>query len=71
MSDRRIEPLRGNVNIRLAKLDVGDYDAILLATVELMHLGVEARIRGPIEPAVSLPAIGQGAEEILGALMDR
>ncbi len=59
--DLRIEPLRGNVNTRLAKLDAGDYDAVILAAAGLMRLGFESRIRSRIEPELSLPAIGQGA----------
>jgi hydroxymethylbilane synthase len=59
--DLRIEPLRGNVNTRLAKLDAGEYDAIILAAAGLMRLGFESRIRGRIAPEDSLPAIGQGA----------
>jgi hydroxymethylbilane synthase len=59
--DLRIEPLRGNVNTRLAKLDAGEYDAIILAAAGLIRLGFESRIRGRIEPEESLPAIGQGA----------
>jgi hydroxymethylbilane synthase len=59
--DLRIEPLRGNVNTRLAKLDAGDYDAIILAAAGLIRLGFQERIRGFIETDVSLPAIGQGA----------
>jgi hydroxymethylbilane synthase len=59
--DLRIEPLRGNVNTRLAKLDAGEYDAIILAAAGLMRLGFESRIRGRIAPQDSLPAIGQGA----------
>jgi len=51
-------PLRGNVNTRLAKLDAGEYDAIILAAAGLRRLGLEARIRGTI--ADSIPAIGQG-----------
>ena len=42
--DLRIEPLRGNVNTRLAKLDNGDYDAIILAAAGLERLGLEDRI---------------------------
>jgi hydroxymethylbilane synthase len=53
--------LRGNVNTRLAKLDAGEYDAIILAAAGLMRLGFESRIRGRIAPEDSLPAIGQGA----------
>ncbi len=59
--DLRIEPLRGNVNTRLGKLDAGDYDAIILAAAGLMRLGLEERIRARLDPQESLPAIGQGA----------
>lgn len=59
--DLRIESLRGNVNTRLAKLDAGNYDAIILAAAGLIRLGFESRVRSTIDPAVSLPAIGQGA----------
>ncbi|NJN47550.1 MAG: hydroxymethylbilane synthase [Candidatus Competibacteraceae bacterium] len=53
--------LRGNVNTRLAKLDAGEYDAIILAAAGLKRLGLSARISDYLEPEVSLPAIGQGA----------
>jgi hydroxymethylbilane synthase len=59
--DLHIEPLRGNVNSRLAKLDAGDYDAILLAAAGLIRLGLAERIRARLSPEDSLPAIGQGA----------
>ena len=59
--DLKIEFLRGNVNTRLAKLDAGDYDAIILAAAGLIRLGFEARIAARIEVADSLPAGGQGA----------
>jgi hydroxymethylbilane synthase len=59
--DLRIEPLRGNVNTRLDKLDAGEFDAIVLATAGLVRLGFEDRIRYRLEPEKSLPAIGQGA----------
>lgn len=59
--DLRIEPLRGNVNTRLAKLDAGEYEAIILAAAGLIRLGFGARIRATIAPEDSLPAIGQGA----------
>jgi len=51
-------PLRGNVNTRLAKLDAGEYDAIILAAAGLRRLGLEARIRSTLPDAI--PAIGQG-----------
>lgn len=59
--DLRIESLRGNVNSRLAKLDAGDYEAILLAAAGLIRLGLAERIRTHLRPEDSLPAIGQGA----------
>ncbi len=59
--DLRIEPLRGNVNTRLRKLDEGIYDAIILAAAGLIRLEFGARIRSFIAPEDSLPAIGQGA----------
>ncbi|MEY6431667.1 hydroxymethylbilane synthase [Thioalkalicoccus limnaeus] len=59
--DLVIEPLRGNVNTRLARLDAGDYDAIILAAAGLMRLGFADRIRARISTEDSLPAIGQGA----------
>lgn len=59
--DLEILDLRGNVNTRLAKLDAGDYDAIILAAAGLMRLGMEERITERLSPEISLPAIGQGA----------
>ncbi len=59
--DLDIRPLRGNLDTRLAKLDRGDYDAIVLAVAGLRRLGLAERIRGVIEPEESLPAPGQGA----------
>ena len=53
--------LRGNVNTRLAKLDKGDFDAIMLACAGLIRLGFAARIGDAIDPQLSLPAAGQGA----------
>ena len=60
-TDIRIDPLRGNVNTRLRKLDEGAYDAIVLAAAGLKRLGMEQRIRLAFEPAQMLPAAGQGA----------
>lgn len=53
--------LRGNVNTRLAKLDAGEYDAIILASAGLKRLGMTDRITECLDTAISLPAIGQGA----------
>jgi hydroxymethylbilane synthase len=59
--DLKIQFLRGNVNTRLAKLDAGEYDAIILATAGLIRLGFAERIRNSISAEDSLPAGGQGA----------
>ena len=59
--DIKILDLRGNVNTRLAKLDNGDYDAIILASAGLKRLGFADRIAEQISSDQSLPAIGQGA----------
>ena len=56
----RIEPLRGNLDTRLAKLDAGQYDAIVLAAAGLKRLGLAARIRQVMPPDLLLPAPGQG-----------
>ena len=56
-----IEPLRGNVNTRLRKLDEGQYAAIILAAAGLKRLGFGARIAALLQPEESLPAPGQGA----------
>jgi hydroxymethylbilane synthase len=59
--DLKVLPLRGNVNTRLAKLDDGQFDAIILAMAGLQRLGFDDRIRSALTPEQSLPAIGQGA----------
>ncbi|MGD1804712.1 hydroxymethylbilane synthase [Dapis sp. BLCC M126] len=53
--------VRGNLNTRLAKLDAGEYDAIILAFAGLHRLGMSDRIHQVIPPEVSLHAVGQGA----------
>jgi hydroxymethylbilane synthase len=81
--DLRIEPLRGNLDTRLRKLDEGQYDAIVLAAAGLVRLGLAERIRTRFDAAQMLPAAGQGAlgievraddaalREALAALIDR
>jgi hydroxymethylbilane synthase len=59
--DLEVLDLRGNVNTRLAKLDNGDYDAILLAAAGVKRMGWEDRITELLPPEQFLPAIGQGA----------
>ncbi|HVU81200.1 MAG TPA: hydroxymethylbilane synthase, partial [Rhodanobacteraceae bacterium] len=59
--DLEIADLRGNVGTRLAKLDRGDYAAIILAVAGLERLGFAARVRGRLAPPDWLPAPGQAA----------
>lgn len=57
----QVKPLRGNLDTRLAKLDRGECQAIVLAAAGLKRLGLAVRIRTLLEPEQSLPAPGQGA----------
>jgi hydroxymethylbilane synthase len=59
--DLQIRDLRGNVNTRLAKLDAGEFDAIILAAAGLIRLGFQTRIAAYLPVSQSLPANGQGA----------
>ena len=59
--DLVIKDLRGNVNTRLAKLDAGEYDAIILASAGLIRLDMASRIKMALPASLSLPAVGQGA----------
>ena len=59
--DLKVEPLRGNVDTRIRKLDEGRYDAIVLAAAGLKRLGLEDRITELLEPPTFLPAPSQGA----------
>jgi len=59
--DLQIRDLRGNVNTRLAKLDAGEFDAIILAAAGLIRLGFQSRIATYLPVSQSLPANGQGA----------
>lgn len=68
--DLLVKDLRGNVNTRLAKLDQGQYDAIILAAAGLIRLNMHERIASYIEPEESLPAVGQGAVGIECRLQD-
>lgn len=58
--DLKIEPLRGNVNTRLSKLDNGDFDAIILAAAGLERLGLQHYISQQFTPEEMLPAAAQG-----------
>jgi len=57
----RIEPLRGNLQTRLRKLDEKQYVAIILAAAGLIRLGLKERIRAYLDPDDFIPAVGQGA----------
>jgi len=59
--DLKIEPLRGNLDTRLKKLDDGHYQGIVLAAAGLKRLGLKERIRAEFDSSVMLPAAGQGA----------
>lgn len=59
--DLHLQDLRGNLNTRVAKLDTGAYDAILLAAAGILRLGWSERIAERLDPVVWLPAVGQGA----------
>lgn len=59
--DLQLIDLRGNVNTRLAKLDAGEYDAIVLACAGLQRLGFDARIRARLALPEFVPAVAQGA----------
>jgi hydroxymethylbilane synthase len=59
--DLDVQPLRGNVDTRLRKLDEGQYDAIVLAAAGLVRLGLAGRIRARCAVTDMLPSAGQGA----------
>lgn len=59
--DLQIQPLRGNVQTRLSKLENGDYDAIVLAAAGLERMGMQSHIKEVLNTNVILPACGQGA----------
>jgi len=59
--DLDVQPLRGNLDTRLRKLDAGGYHAIVLAAAGLKRLGLAARIASVFEPDAMLPCAGQGA----------
>jgi len=80
--DLQVVTIRGGVHTRLAKLDAGEFDALLLAVAGLQRLGLGERVREVIAPELILPAVGQGvlgiecrqgdarAESLIAALND-
>jgi hydroxymethylbilane synthase len=69
--DFKIEQLRGNVDTRLRKLKEGQFDAIILAAAGVRRLGLAENVSEYLDPAISLPAIGQGALGIECRVNDR
>ncbi len=67
-----VKLLRGNIQTRLARLDNGEFDGVILATAGIMRLGLEARIKQKLDVNTFIPAIGQGALalEILATRLD-
>jgi hydroxymethylbilane synthase len=60
-SDLALSEVRGNVETRIAKLDAGDYDALVLALAGLKRLGLAGRMSQELAPPAMYPAVGQGA----------
>jgi hydroxymethylbilane synthase len=58
--DLRVEPLRGNVDSRLRRLESGDWDGIVLAAAGVRRLGLTLSYAEPLSPDVFVPAVGQG-----------
>ncbi|CAN5371796.1 hydroxymethylbilane synthase [soil metagenome] len=69
--DLEIVDLRGNLNTRLAKLDAGEYEAIVLAAAGVIRLGWTERISEYLDPDRWLPAVGQGALAVVTRMEDR
>jgi hydroxymethylbilane synthase len=70
-ADLQMRDIRGNVETRLQKLAVGQYDALVLALAGLKRLGLDAQITQILEPDILLPAVGQGALGIETRVEDR
>ena len=68
--DLEVLDLRGNLNTRMAKLDRGDYDAIILAAAGVLRLGWKDRVAEYLDPAGWLPAVGQGALAVVSRAGD-
>lgn len=69
-SDLEVLDLRGNLNTRLAKLDRGEYEGIILAAAGVLRLGWEDRISEHLDPSDWLPAVGQGALAVVARADD-
>jgi hydroxymethylbilane synthase len=69
--DLVVEPIRGNVDTRLRKLESGPWDAVILAAAGLSRLGLKPRHAWPLDPAVFVPAVGQGIVAVEVRVADR
>jgi hydroxymethylbilane synthase len=69
--DLRTEPIRGNVETRLAKLTTGAYDALVLAAAGLNRLGLRLPHCAPLDPVEFVPAVGQGILAVEAREADR
>ena len=69
--DLEVTDVRGNVGTRLGKLDKGEFDAIILAAAGVKRLGIAERVSDYIDPAVLIPAVGQGVIGIETRLADK
>ena len=70
-ADLVIEPVRGNVDTRLRKLERGDWDGVLLAAAGLSRLGLAPTNVQPLDPDVFVPAVGQGVLSVESRADDR
>jgi hydroxymethylbilane synthase len=70
-ADLVIEPVRGNVDTRLRKLESGDWDGVLLAAAGLSRLGLAPTNVQPLDPDVFVPAVGQGVLSVESRADDR
>lgn len=68
--DLQIEPVRGNVDTRLDKLDASNWHGVVLAVAGLVRMGLSLRIRERIDPDIVVPAVGQGALGVACAARD-
>jgi hydroxymethylbilane synthase len=66
-----VEPIRGNVDTRLRKLEGGDWDAIMVAAAGLRRLGITPRHSEALAPDVFIPAVGQGVLAVEARADDR
>jgi len=69
--DLDVQPIRGNVDTRLRKLDAGGFDAIVLAAAGLDRLGLSLPHRELLDPDVFVPAVGQGILALEARVDDR